>query len=142
MFGHLALLEAFVDPSDVLPERRIVVVLDAVIRSINSCNETNLRHLPSLEQFGDVGPFVAVNLVSVKNYYFFLVIDWRFLDIRVQVVVPSLSTLLARPAPYLVVFLEHLGDEGPPLGAVLGDKAYDGIIFLYNLDEYFKFKSG
>ena len=51
----------------------------------------------------------------------------------VHVVVPSFTALLARSAPDLVVLLEHLGYEGPSLGAILGYQAYDGVIFLFKI---------
>ncbi len=53
----------------------------------------------------------------------FLVGPRRFLDFRIQMVVPTLATLLA-DSP-----LQVFGDQGPTLGAVLADQ-FDHVFVL------------
>ena len=50
LFGDLALLEALVDPPNVLAEGRVVVIFNAVVR-------------PAVEELGNFSPLVAVDLV-------------------------------------------------------------------------------
>lgn len=73
--------------------------------------------------------------MSIEDDDFFFLVDGRLLDAGIQVVVPSLSALLASAPADMVVVLELLGDEGPPLGAVPLDQTDDGIILLQS---YFK----
>lgn len=49
-------------------------------------------------------------------------------------IVPSLSALLASPATDMVLVGQLLGDERPPLCAVLGHELDDGVVLL-NIEE-------
>lgn len=101
-------------------QRAVVVVLDAVVAA-------------TIQQLGDVGPLVAIDLVRVEDDLLLDVIDRRLLNGRIQVVVPPLTTLLARAPSDMVLAGELLGDKGPTLGAVPGNQVYDGVVLLQSL---------
>lgn len=132
MFGHLALLQTFINSSDVLSEGGVIVILDAIVRSkLKVSIKMKIDfYLPSFEKFCNISPFVAVYFVSIENYYFFFTVDRGFFDVGVQVVVPSFSALLSSPAPDHVIFLEHLGNVRPFLGAMLFYQFNDGVVLL------------
>ena len=80
VLGHLALLQALVDPPDVLPKRRVVVILDAVVR-------------PASELLRDVGPFVPQLLVQGEYFQFFFPVNWVLFDVRIKMVMPPKQEL-------------------------------------------------
>lgn len=70
-------------------------------------------NLPSLEQFGNVDPSVPVTLVGLEQESLFLLSPRLFVDLRVQLIMPSeiiivvpLSALLTR-STCNIVFLLH-----------------------------------
>lgn len=88
--------QVLVDLAQVFPECWIIIVFDTVIR-------------PSLKLFGDLGPFVAVSLMQTKNLSLLVLRYWILFDVRVQMVVPSLSALLASPSRDLIFIFQQLG---------------------------------
>lgn len=51
----------------------------------------------ALQEGGDPGPFIPVKVVGLQQYAVLLLGPLILFDIRVQVVVPPLSALLAHP---------------------------------------------
>lgn len=90
-----------------LSQNTIVIVLDAVVAA-------------SVQQLGDVGPLVAIDLVGIEDDLLLDIVDRRLLDGWIQVVVPPLAALLTRATTDMVLAGELLSDERPPLGAVPG----------------------
>jgi len=72
-----------------LSQGRIVIVFDAIVR-------------PSIQKFGYISPFVAVNLVCIKYYPLFFIINWRLFDARIKMIVPSFSALFACSSSNLI----------------------------------------
>ena len=64
-------------------------------------------------------------LVRAVNDPVFFLSPGRLLDLRVEVVVPALAALLPDPP------LQVLGDQGPPLGAVLSHQLDDVLVFFF-----------
>ena len=87
-------------------------------------------NLPSFQKFGDICPLVSVDFVCVEDDQFLLVVDRCLFDVRIEVVVPSLTALFACAALDSVFILQHLGDEGPSFGSELSNQAHDRIVFL------------
>ena len=96
---------------------------------------------PSWEVFGDFSPFVADGFVIKEEKPFFILVPGGFLDHWVEVVVPTLTTLLADAT------VEMVRDEGPFLGTVLLDELDDKEVFFfcpglcgkdYLLEKFFK----
>lgn len=77
---------------------------------------------PSDQHLGHLSPFVAVGGVGQEEDPLLVVHPLLLTDAGVEVVMPALPALLAKPA------LDGLGDEGPPLGAVLLDQLADQIV--------------
>ena len=77
---------------------------------------------PADEHLGHLCPFVAVSGVGEEEDPLFVVHPFLLADAGVEVVMPALPALLAQAA------LDGLGDEGPPLGAVLLDQPADQTI--------------
>ena len=69
--------------------------------------------------------------MSIKDDFLLIVVDRGLLDIRIQVVMPSLSALLASPSPDLVHVSQLLCYECPSLSSILRDQPYDCIVLLY-----------
>ena len=67
--------KVLIDASLMLSMGRIEVVLNTIIGS-------------AWEIFGDVGPFVAKFFVEVKNLLLFIFVDWRLVNVGVQMVMP------------------------------------------------------
>lgn len=72
---NLRLLQGFNDSSLVLAVSRVEVVFDAVVGA-------------PWELFGDVSPPISEFLVEVENHFLLFLVYRRFLDERIQVVVP------------------------------------------------------
>ena len=88
------------------------MVLDGVVR-------------PAGDQLGYLGPLVAPLLVGIEDDSVFLVSPGSFLNLRVEMVMPSLSTLLPNSP------LQMLGNECPPLRPVFSNKFNHFFIFLF-----------
>lgn len=80
--------------------------------------------LPARQQLGDLGPLVAPLLVSVVYDAVLLLGPRCLLDVGVQVVVPSLATLLAYPA------FEVSRDQRPLLRPVLVYQLHYRLVLL------------
>jgi hypothetical protein len=61
--------------------------------------------------------------VSVKDYFFLVIVDGRLFDVWIQVVVPSFSALFTGATSDFVDICQLLSNERPPLGAVLRHEA-------------------
>lgn len=72
----------FVNSTEGLTQCGIEMIFDAIVRPEIS------RHLPSLENFGDFGPFVAVLVVIFEEKFLFLPAPVVAIDSRVQFIVP------------------------------------------------------
>ncbi len=70
------MLEGFYDSALVLAVCRVEVVLDAIVGATR-------------QLFRDVSPPVAILLMQVKNSFFFVLVDRRFFNKRIQMIVPS-----------------------------------------------------
>ena len=75
------------------------------------------------DQFGNLGPLIAPLLVSVVDDSVLLVGPGGFLDLRVEMVVPSLPTLLSDTAG------KALSDLGPILGSASRHNLRQDLIF-------------
>ena len=73
----LNVAQALVDPSLVLPMRGVEVILDAIVATTGKF-------------FGDVGPLISKLFMLVKNLLLLTLVDWRLIDVWVQVIVPSM----------------------------------------------------
>ena len=91
---------------------RVPVVLDGVVRS-------------AWDQLCDFCPLVAPLLVGIEDDSVLLVSPGCFLDLRVEVIVPPLPTLLPNPP------LQMLGNKCPPLRPVFPHKFNNFFIFLF-----------
>ena len=76
------------------------------------------------EHFGHFSPFVAVGGVGQKENPLFMGHPFHFEDARVEVVVPTFSTLLAKPA------LNKFGNKRPPLRSVFFNEFTYQIVLL------------
>lgn len=61
---------------------------------------------------------------------FLLLSPGGLVDAGVEVVVPSLATLLARPPAQVVVALHLLGDQRPLLDPILVHQGFYRLVFL------------
>ena len=78
-----------------------------------------------MEHLGDLSPFVVHNSVHKEEDPLFLLTPVNLLDEWVQVIVPSLSALLANSV------FQVLCDKGPFLGSVGDNKLeYSPVFFL------------
>ena len=77
------------------------------------------EYLPPREQLGDLSPAVSEQAVSLVDDEVLLCCPRRLLHIGIEVVVPTLSTLLPQSA------LQMLGYHGPLFVAVEIYKLYD-----------------
>eukprot|EP00961_Rhodomonas_salina_P020465 275476-Rhodomonas_salina.1 len=75
-------------------------------------------------QLCDLGPAVAVNLLSFHDQHVFILRPRALHDVWVELVVPALANLLARPV------WEERGDEHPALVAVLVHKLPHLLVLL------------
>lgn len=91
--------------------RGVPVVFDVVVSS-------------SWEKFAYQSPPVAVNPLGLDKGHVFLLCPLVFLDIWIEVVVPSLATLFAYPA------FEVLGDFRPVLGPFHGHQLSELLVLL------------
>ena len=73
--------------------------------------------------------------MSIKNDPLLHVVNGRLFDGRIQVVVPTLSTLLASSTAYVVIICELLSNKRPPLSAVSIHELYDCIVLLFNMSD-------
>ena len=80
---------------------------------------------PAGDEFGDLGPLVAPLLVSVVDDPVLLVSPGGFLDLWVEMVVPSLAALL--PDSSLQVF----GNQSPSLRPVLPHEFNNFLVLLF-----------
>ena len=87
-------------------------------------------NLPSVEQFGDVGPLVSVYLVSIEDYALFFVVYWRLFDAWVEMIMPSFPTLLSSATANMILVRELLGDECPSFGTILCNQVYNCVVLL------------
>ena len=76
---------------------RVIVVLDVVVRS-------------SADVLANFRPLVAQRALQLKNHHFLLLRDRSFANRGVQVVIPSLTTLLSAPVIYQKARFEHQRD--------------------------------
>ena len=74
--------------------------------------------------FGDVAPAVAVDEVESHDEHVFFDGPLAFGDVRVQVVVPSLTTLLSNASG------KTLGDMGPVFGTLSHHDSGQDFVFL------------
>lgn len=79
---------------------------------------------PPWQQLGNLGPLIAHVDVALQDGPILVGRPGLLANVRVEVVVPPLSALLADPAGQLV------GDDGPLLGPVPLDQLDDLAIFL------------
>jgi hypothetical protein len=103
----------------VLAVRRVEVVFDAVVAAPGQL----LR---------DVRPLVAQTLVQIENLAFFVSANGVFLNVGVQVIVPALTALFARPPADLVLLFQFLRHVGPAFSPVRGHQLYDRFVFLHS----------
>ena len=80
---------------------------------------------PAWDQLGDLGPLVPPLLVRVVDDPVLLVSPGRLLDLRIEMIVPSLPTLLPDPP------LQMLRYQSPSLRPVLSYKFYNFFILLF-----------
>ena len=80
---------------------------------------------PAWDQFCNLCPLVSPLFVRVVDNSILLVRPGRLLDVRVQVVVPALPTLLPDPT------LQLLGDQSPTLGSVLPHQLDHFLVLLF-----------
>lgn len=88
------------------------MVLDGVIRA-------------SGDKFGNFGPLITPLFMGVVDDAVLFFGPGRLLDLRVQMIMPSLPTLLANAT------FEVFGDEGPPLGPIFADELDDALILFF-----------
>ena len=88
------------------------MVLDGIVRS-------------SGDQLGYLGPLVAPLLVGVEDDSVLLVGPGSFLDLWVEVIVPTFPTLLSNPP------LQMFSNKCPPLRPVFTHKFNNFFIFLF-----------
>lgn len=79
---------------------------------------------PTREHFGHLGPLVAVGCVGQEQNPLFVRHPFYFEYAGIEMIVPPFSALLPEPP------LHELGDEGPPLWAILFNKFPDEVILL------------
>ena len=82
------------------------------------------------KQISNFCPFIAMHLMGFKYQFFLLFVKGVFLDVRIEMVVPSFTALFSCSTVDAILFREHLGDECPFFAAILGYEYLDGIIFL------------
>ena len=77
------------------------------------------------DQLCNLGPLVSPLLVRVVDHSVLLVCPSSLLDVRVQVVVPSLPALLPDPT------LQLLRNQSPTLRSILADQLYHFLVLLF-----------
>jgi len=97
--------------------RGVEVILDAIVATTGKF-------------FGDVGPLISKLFMLVKNLLLLTLVDWRLIDVWVQVIVPSLAALFACARTNFEFFLKLVCYESPLFGAILLDEFHDCIILL------------
>lgn len=90
---------------------RVPVVLDRVVGA-------------TFENLGNLCPLVVDDAVHEEKNPLFLFIPVNFLNSRVEVVVPTLSALLAHAA------IQVLGNQGPLLGSICNDELQDAPVLF------------
>lgn len=78
----------------------------------------------SVQELCDLAPFVAVDPMQPDDFQVLLGCPFVFLDVRVQMVVPTLATLLTNTT------WEGLGDVRPVLGSKLFNIFRKFLIFF------------
>lgn len=106
----LALLETFVDPSDMLPEGRVIIILNAIIGSIR---------ITRIKKFGYISPLISINFVGIEYDFLLLMVDGGLLDVGVKMVMPSFSALLSGTSSNLMDIRELLCDKCPSFSSIL-----------------------
>lgn len=96
---------------------RVIVVLDVVVRS-------------SADVLANFRPLVAQLAVQLKNQHFLLLRDRAFANRGIQVVIPSLTTLLAAPVIDEKARFEHKRNQRPRPHAVLVYQVDNCLVFL------------
>ena len=89
----------------------IPMVLDGIV-----CSSGN--------QFGNLCPLVAPLPVGIVYDAVFFVGPRRLLDVGVEMVVPTLTTLLSDPT------FQMLGNQGPALGTIFAHQFHYSLIFF------------
>ena len=107
----LLLVRQPVELAQLAAQRRVPSVLDLVVRAAGQC-------------LGNVGPLVAHRLMRLEELLVFLECPVALVDDRVQVIVPPLAALLARPRGQLG------GDHRPRASAMLRDEGSDLHVLL------------
>lgn len=102
--GELGLIET-------LAQIRVKSILDCIVGA-------------SFDLLGNVAPSVAVHEMQLHDEHIFLDRPFTLRNVWVQVVVPSLTTLLADTAG------KALGDIGPIFGALLGDNSGQDLVLV------------
>ena len=75
------------------------------------------RKIPSLKAFGHGFPFVSSSAVNIEKLGLLLVSPGFFINIGVEVVIPSFTALFACPFANIILFLKFFRDIGPIIGA-------------------------
>lgn len=79
---------------------------------------------------GDILPAIAVQLMQVEQPLLLIVVPRLLVDRRVEVIIPSLSALLARADGNRIGLFQLLRDLGPIVESKLSHKTTDGLVLL------------
>jgi len=86
----------------------------------------------AFEDFGDFSPFITIaSMHEIKNPLFFFA-PTDLLNLRIKMVVPSLSTLLANPS------WKVLSNQCPLLWSILFDQVKDHSVFFLSPRSFYE----
>ena len=79
---------------------------------------------------GDILPAITVQLMQVEQPLLLIIVPWLLVDRRIEVIIPSLSALLARADGNRIGLFQLLCDLCPIIESKLCHKTTDGLILL------------
>ena len=85
-----------------------------------------------MQKFGYISPLVTIDFVRIEYDALLIIIDRWLFDAWIQMVMPSLSTLLTSATTNMVLVCQLLSDKCPPFGSVFRHQVNYGVILLLN----------
>ena len=136
LWSGVFVTEKLANPSQRPTNGGIKMIFDGVISS-----EDYLKFIPAFKEFRNIDPSVLQGFVSLKEEFFFLLSPWLFVDLWIQLVMPSrirkevpLSALFSRSASYIVP-LTHDGTNKRPVLQTnfFNDSDYSIVLLEYRI---------
>lgn len=86
--------------------------------------------IPAFQPRRYLFPTVAQFAMRLKQQQFFFIAPNIFIDVRIQVIVPSFPTLFSCPFYLFVTLLEFISDRGPIIDAHLCNNLFEKAVLL------------